>query len=136
MLKKLSTAIALGLVVGVLSIPATSFAGKGANNGDGIPNCFCGEINEDGICVPYELTSTKGNFDVAAGQNGNQTGDRVGDGVPDQDRLQDGSCLENELSTQGNFDVAAGPNGPKGDGIPDLECAEGDESLNPACVDA
>ena len=94
MLKKMSTAIALGLVVALLSIPAASFAGNGEGSGDGIPDLLCkhGEVI-DGICYP-ELggITTQGNFDVATGPNGPQTGDQ--DGVPDQDRLQDGSCLD------------------------------------------
>ncbi|MBA3006608.1 MAG: hypothetical protein KJ900_14805 [Proteobacteria bacterium] len=110
MLKKLSTAIALGLVVGVLSIPAASFAGKGAGPGDGTgDNLQClGGIIVDGVCICDDLLGSitpKGNFDVAA--NGKQTGDQDGTGP---DRLRDGSCLDNELSTQGNFDVAANGN--------------------------
>lgn len=100
MLKKLSTAIALGLVVGVLSIPAASFAGKGAGPGDGTgddPQCLHGTI-VDGVCICDDLLGS--------------------------------------ITPKGNFDVAAGPNGPKGDGIPDLECVEGEDSLNPACSDA
>ena len=134
MLKKLSTAIALGLVVGALSIPAASFAGKGVNSGDGVPNCSCGELI-DGVCYPYDLLGSitpKGNFDVAAG---NKTGDQDGTG-PDQDRLQDGSCLDNELSTQGNFDVAANGNqtgdldgtGPDQDRLRDGSCLDNELS--------
>lgn len=98
MLKKLSTAIALGLVVGVLSIPATSFAGKGAGPGDGTGDnikCLDGVVDEYGVCICNDLLGS--------------------------------------ITPKGNFDVAAGQNGPKGDGIPDLECVEGVDSLNPAC---
>jgi hypothetical protein len=100
MLKKMSTAIALGLVVALLSIPSASFAGNGKGpgdgipNGDGIPDLLCEHgVVIDGVCYP-ELggITTQGNFDVATGPNGPQTGDQ--DGVPDQDRLQDGSCLD------------------------------------------
>ena len=100
MLKKLSTTLALGLVVALLSIPAASFAGNGKGpgdgipNGDGIPDLLCEHgVVIDGVCYP-ELggITTQGNFDVTKGPNGPQTGDQ--DGVPDQDQLQDGSCLD------------------------------------------
>lgn len=100
MLKKMSITIALGLVVAFLSIPAASFAGKGPGdgipNGDGIPDLLCEHgVVINGVCYP-ELGSitTQGNLDVAAGPNGPQSGDQ--DGIPDQDRLRDGSCLLDE----------------------------------------
>jgi hypothetical protein len=92
MLKKMSTAIALGLVVALLSIPAASFAGNGAGPGDGTgndPQCIGGYIDENGDCICEDQLggiTTQGNFEVATGPNGSQTGD--------QDRLQDGSCLD------------------------------------------
>lgn len=99
MLKKLSTALALGLVVGLLSIPAASFAGKGPGDGTG-DNLKCiGGIIVDGVCLCGD--------DVTMGPNGPKDG-----GVPllecthGEDSINP-ACLElDAITTEGNFDVA------------------------------
>ncbi len=118
MLKKMSSIIALGLVVAFLTIPAAGFAGKGPGDGTGDNlKCLGGTI-VDGVCICdasdiFGSITTEENFVVAAGQTNRNDADPIcdepdgdpwwmsqgpngggdQDGTPDQERLRDDSCL-------------------------------------------
>ncbi len=85
MLKKMSTVIALGLVVAFLSIPSASFArnnGPGPGDGTGDNRQCLGGIIVDGVCICDDLFGSitpEENFDVAAEQRSRTNADPVCD---------------------------------------------------------